>query len=1086
MSSLHALKSIFGNVLALSAADRAAYLDTACAGDTALRAELEEMLEAHVQAKGFLQFGMDDEKDTPFPIAHGNSMTKFWEGLTLPQPPSPLSSGTVLAHRYQLVEPIGEGGMGCVWLANQTEAVRRQVAVKLVKDGMDTHQVLARFDAERQALARMDHPNIAKVLDAGSTSDGRPFFVMELVRGIPITRFCDGEKLTPHERLALFVPVCQAIQHAHQKGIIHRDIKPSNVLVALYDGKPVPKVIDFGVAKATDSMLTDMTLHTGLMLVGTPEYMAPEQVELNRGDVDTRTDVYGLGALLYELLTGTPPIARGELEGAGLLEVLQAVRQHEPTKPSTRLSGSGTLMEIAAQRGMEPRRLWKLVRGDLDWIVMRTLEKDRNRRYETANGLALDIERYLAGETVQAVPPSSWYRTRKFVRRNRGAVAAAIVLLLALGIGSVGTTVGLFQAAKALEEAKAARKEAIEEKNRANDRATIARAVSDFLQKDLLLQADSFHQAFSQERVNPKLTVREALDRAAKLVNERFQDQPRAEAEVELAIGQAYAGLQENTVAVTHLERAVSLLASQLGAEDPETINATTQLGLTLLHIPKRREEATALLVRAEKVTRDRLGDDDLDTVRATYHVGTAYLSSGDLEKARPLLEWSRERTRAKAGPDHEFVADTESGLAQVYERQDLGSKALELRKDVLRIRTLRLPPDHPDISTAKCQLGLLYHSQKQLSEAEQLLTEAFEGRLKVLGVAHPWTWHSARELAAVLYEREEFDRAFEYAERALHGTRRTEGVGSPAEKIVIALVLRARNAQLQRKPELIPTPDLKYLNSKYERLKAELGPSDYATRSAMTDLAKAYQSTGQPAKALPLLEEVLRLALERDGADDVHTHAAMHLLGLGYQEAGHLSAAISLLEDTVAKTKHKLGLNHANTPARMYSLARAYLEARRDADALPLFNQALAIQRKNSPKDDRHFNTLLIQTATDLLDAGKFAAAEPYLRECLENRKKSDAENWVVPYTQALLGASLCGQAKYDEAELLLLNGHRDLQKLKQEIPYDRWIILPETADRLIELYTASKKADQVAVWRAIRSAHATSQTPAPRLMLK
>ena len=321
---------------------------------------------------------------------------------------------------YKLLQELGEGGMGTVFLAEQQHPVERRVAIKIIKAGMDSRQVLARFEAEEQALAMMDHPHIAKVFDAGMTPAGRPYFVMELVKGIPITQYCDQEHLTPRERLELFIPVCQAVQHAHQKGIIHRDLKPSNVIVALYDGKPVPKVIDFGVAKATGAKLTERTMFTEVgQMVGTLEYMAPEQAELNNLDIDTRADIYSLGVLLYELLTGSPPFSRQELRSAAFDEMLRIIREVEPPKPSTKLSSSDELPAIAAKRKLEPQRLTKLVAGELDWIVMKCLEKERSRRYETANGLAADIERYLHDEPVQAGPPSAWYRFRKFAGGTR-------------------------------------------------------------------------------------------------------------------------------------------------------------------------------------------------------------------------------------------------------------------------------------------------------------------------------------------------------------------------------------------------------------------------------------------------------------------------------------------------------------------------------------------------------------------------------------------------------------------------------------------------------------------------------------------
>ncbi len=377
--------------------------------------------------------------------------------------------GAVLAGRYKLVEEIGEGGMGSVFMAQQTEPVKRAVAVKVIKAGMDSRAVLARFAAERQALAMMDHPNIAKVLDAGTTDGGRPFFVMELVKGTPITRYCDEHKLTPRQRLELFVPVCQAIQHAHQKGIIHRDIKPSNVLVALYDDRPVPKVIDFGVAKAAGQALTDKTLMTGFgALVGTPEYMSPEQASLNNLDIDTRSDVYSLGVLLYELLTGTTPVDKQSLGQAALLEILRIVREVEAPRPSAKLSTIDTLPSVAANRGTEPARLSRLIRGELDWLVMKALEKDRTRRYDTANALSRDIQRYLADEVVEARPPSVGYRLSKFVRRHRGQVIAAGLILLALLAGMAGTTWGLIVARRQtaeMEEARQAEADRVKERD---------------------------------------------------------------------------------------------------------------------------------------------------------------------------------------------------------------------------------------------------------------------------------------------------------------------------------------------------------------------------------------------------------------------------------------------------------------------------------------------------------------------------------------------------------------------------------------------------------------------------------------------
>lgn len=496
-----------------SPAERDAYVLQASGPDEELRRQVEALLRQHEQASGFL-----DSPPTGL-VPTGDSAKG---GPAAAAVATAAGTDAVGSHigPYKLLQALGEGGMGMVYLAEQQEPVRRRVALKIIKAGMDSAHVIARFEAERQALALMDHPNIAKVLDAGTTppvhagGSGRPYFVMELVKGVPITKFCDQQQLTPKERLELFIPVCQAVQHAHQKGIIHRDLKPSNVLIALYDGKPIPKVIDFGVAKATGQKLTERTMFTQVgQMVGTLEYMAPEQAELNNLDIDTRADIYSLGVILYELLTGGPPFSGKQLRSAAFTEMLRMIREVEPPKPSTKLSSSAELPAIAARRKLEPKKLTKLIHGELDWIVMKCLEKERGRRYETANGLAMDLQRYLADEPVQAGPPSAGYRLRKMAHKYRTPLRMAALFMVVLVMAAA---VSIWQAIRARQ----AEQSAEQKRQEANRNFSLARrAVEDYLakvtenkrltdadfhglRKELLQAALPFYEQFVQRSEN--------------------------------------------------------------------------------------------------------------------------------------------------------------------------------------------------------------------------------------------------------------------------------------------------------------------------------------------------------------------------------------------------------------------------------------------------------------------------------------------------------------------------------------------------------------------------------------------------------
>lgn len=648
---------------------------------------------------------------------------------------------------YKLLEVIGQGGMGVVYMAEQLTPVRRKVALKLVKPGVDSIQTLARFDAERQALSVLEHPNVSKVLDAGETEAGRPYFVMELVKGNAINSYCEKNQLSTRERLELFIPVCLAVQHAHQKGIIHRDLKPSNVLVAEYDGRPVPQVIDFGVAKAINQPLTEMTLFTGFgQIVGTFECMSPEQSRFNQLDVDTRTDIYGLGVLLYELLTGCTPFEKRRLRSVEWEEMLRIIREEDPPIPSTRLSD--TARDAAPEsetRSMECTKISRIVKGELDWIVMKALEKDRERRYPSAQAMAEEIQSYLVGGPVAACPPTFTYRVRKFTHRNRFALATTTLVFAALIVGIIGTTWQAFRASRAEVDALA-RKEIAERQTaraesserRALAEAARSNAISRFLRNDLLgLEANStFLNA--QVKFDPDLKLISLLERAREQLDERFEGQPHEKRQMQTLLMESYCSIGRYDIASDLLRPIVEELSARSEPDQAKVIEGIKLL-VTFELQQGRWGRARPLLEQLFSHTQTVLGSDHVETQRALNNLATATRMIGDYDAAHERYQQLFDLVRRVDGVESPAALTAKEYLAFVASKLGRDSIAEQWLTEVLSSRR-KYSKLADSLDTTLQNLGEFYLAKEQYARAEPLLSEAAQLRKQILEVRSPHT----------------------------------------------------------------------------------------------------------------------------------------------------------------------------------------------------------------------------------------------------------------------------------------------------------------------------------------------------------
>lgn len=799
MTNPSPLESIFFAALDKHApAERMAYLDDACAGNSDLRGSIERMLAAQAVVGNFLE------------------QPAVAEAAGVHQDPLISETPGTVIGPYRLLQQIGEGGMGFVFMAEQTEPIQRMVAFKIIKPGMDTRQVIARFEAERQALAMMDHPNIAHVIDAGTTVTGRPYFVMELVKGVPITKYCDENQLTLRERLELFLPVCQAVQHAHQKGLIHRDLKPSNILVAEYDNHAVPKVIDFGVAKATGRKLTDRTMFTEYgQLIGTFEYMSPEQAKLNQLDIDTRSDIYSLGVLLYELLTGSTPFERKRLQDTPFDERLRIIREEEPPKPSTRLGTVEGLPLIAANRRLEPLKLNRLVRGELDWVAMKALEKDRERRYETANDLAADIQRYLNNETVEACPASAAYRFRKFTHRHRFGVAAGLALAVALVLGVAGTTGGMIWA---LRERKA-------------EQASAALATTQALRSDRVAHflIDMMQGVSPSVAVGRDTTLlREIVDQTVARVDTDLRDQPEVQVDLHLTLGKVYFALQLYKEMETNARHTLELARATYGEEHSAVADALFQLGRADLFLRAIHEGDT--------VTRQAIA-----MLRKVHGEG----SSEEADALCLLADLLRNEWDA--------TGDNQTKLAE----------AEPLARGGLAIRRKRFGNDSEETAWALHTLAMVLweeNGEGKLAEAERMIREGIAIRQSIVGDQHPFVAWDNKMLGKILYSEGKLDEAEDGLRTALTTMERIDGTGKLNQ-----MDTRASLGQVLHKQGKLAEAEAQYRQAVAIGMK-EVGPDFLDLPIYLTPLAQILAEQNKFTEALETAQQAVDICRRHSG----------------------------------------------------------------------------------------------------------------------------------------------------------------------------------------------------------------------------
>jgi non-specific serine/threonine protein kinase/serine/threonine-protein kinase len=951
-------ESIFQHALNLPETQRQSYLETACGNDAALMKQVKSLLyhAAIAQTQDLL----------------GAAGLTVQTARTEPSQPQQVGP-------YKIVSLLGEGGMGTVYLVEQQRPLRRSAALKLIKPGFDTREVLARFDAERQVLAQLDHPNIAKVLDAGVTEAQRPYFVLEYVPGKPVTRFCDEHRLSIPDRLLLFIQICEAISHAHTKAIIHRDIKASNVLAYLRDGKPAVKVIDFGIAKALSGRLGDLTVHTGPGLaIGTYESMSPEQAD-GSPDIDTRTDVYSLGVLLYELIAGSTPFDRESLKRAGDQELRRIIREVDAPRPSTRLtalpSEDGT--RIATSRDTELQRLARQLRRELEWIPLKAMRKERQRRYESVADFADDIRCYLDGKPLRAGPETRSYRAAKFIRRHRGALSAAATITLLVAAGIIFYVHSLRT-----------------ERNRTLAALHDVQTQKQISDETLEYLTGMFQAADPDQAQGKTVTAVEVVHQAVERLKSQTTLDPAARVRLSYELGKVLQDLGAVSESEPIQHDAMLRSRELFGDNDPRTM-AVTSVYATVL-------AALGNPAKAEPILRDVLdrrrrisGDGDIETMRVARNLAGVVQMLGRYAEAETLFRQTMELSRRKLGNDDPETIVAVGDYAFVLESLGRAPEAEPLYREVLDSTRKRLGDDHPQTIEAINKYAMILNTLGRYATSELLYKEALDRRRRVLGEEHPLTIIAMNNYASVLINEGRFDEAEAIGRDAMERARRIMGPDHPSTLTCCNVYTQALRG-LGRNADSLPI-----LQDVLERRRRVQGPDHPDTLTSVNNYAAALRALGRPAEAEPLLKDVLDRRRRIQGPDHPSTLTSLSQYAQVLGELGRKDEAEPLYRQVMEARRRVLGEDHPDTRNAINNYGFILLTMNRPADAAPYLRDAM--ERAQRIRGPDHMETMLAMGnyANALAMQGKLAEAEPLAKRVLEQTRKVRGENH-----QATLGA--------------------------------------------------------------------------------